>query len=68
LSLLAGIYFHLNPIVGLVVEIISFEYDDGFSQQIFDEYATFSTLKNELQLFRCWHNSPFKCDNLFNDG
>jgi hypothetical protein len=50
---------------GLVVKIISDEYDDVFSQQSFDEHVTFSTLKNKLQLFHRWHNNPSKCDNLF---
>jgi hypothetical protein len=31
--------------VALVVETISFEYDDVFSQRIFDEYATFFHFK-----------------------
>jgi hypothetical protein len=65
LPLLTWIYFHLNPMVALVFKIISFVYDDVFSQQIYNEHVTFSTLKNELQLFHCWHKSSLKCDNFF---
>lgn len=63
LPLFLQVYFHLNPIVALIVEVINFENDNFFGQQVSNEHVIFSTLKNKLQFYCCWYGSLVECDN-----